>query len=125
MAVRLPLPPTSGPPRISVLLVFGVKESLDSTASAARLKELIEAHKYTDGLSLVTQGTPTNNTEDATAGFTTEDPGHDQSFRLILGEPHLKDGWIGRRRVSKAPASLVLLARTGMPMRASSGKRAT
>jgi hypothetical protein len=92
MALRLPLPPTSGPPRINLLLVFGVKKSLDSAASAARLRELIEAHKYTDGLSLVLQGTPTNNTEDAASGFSTDDPGHDRSYRLILGEPQFQAG---------------------------------
>ena len=92
MALRMPLPPTPAPPRINSLLVWGVKKSLDSAASAARLRELIEAHKYTDGLSLVTQGTPTNNTEDATSGFTTDDPGHEQSFRLILGDPQFQAG---------------------------------
>ena len=92
MALRLPLPATAGPPRINLLLVFGVKRSLDSAASATRLRELIEAHKYTDGLSLVSQGTPTNNTEEATSGFTTDDPGHGQSFRLILGDPQFQAG---------------------------------
>jgi hypothetical protein len=92
MAVRMPLPPTAGPPRINSLLVWGVKKSLDSVASAARLRDLIEAHKYTDGLSLVTQGTPTNNTEDAASGFTTDDPGHERSFRLILGDPQFQPG---------------------------------
>ena len=38
MALRLPLPPTAGPPRINLLLVFGVKRSLDSAASATRLE---------------------------------------------------------------------------------------
>ena len=92
MALRMSLPPTAGPPRVNSLLVFGVKKSLDSSASAARLIELIEAHKYTDGLSLVTQGTPTNNTEDAASGFTSEDPGHERSFRLLFGEPQFQAG---------------------------------
>ena len=115
MAVRLPLPATAGPPRINLLLVFGVKRSLDSAASATRLRELIEAHKYTDGLSLVTQGTPTNNTEDATSGFTTDDPGHDQSFRLILGEPQFQagDGSDGDELSKALGLPPELLARTG------------
>jgi hypothetical protein len=92
MAVRLPLPATAAPPRITLLLVFGVKRSLDSAASAARLSELIEAHKYTGGLSLVTQGTPTNNTEGAASGFSSDDPGHEKSFRLILGDPQFQAG---------------------------------
>ena len=38
MALRLPLPATAGPPRVNLLLVFGVKRSLDSAASATRLR---------------------------------------------------------------------------------------
>ena len=115
MALRLTLPPTAGPPRITLLLVFGVKRSLDSAASATRLKELIEAHKYTDGLSLVTQGTPTNNTEDAASGFTTDDPGHERSFRLILGEPQFQtgDGSNGDELSKALGLPPELLARTG------------
>jgi hypothetical protein len=115
MAVRLTLPPTAGPPRISLLLVFGVKSTLDSTASAARLGELLEAHKYTDGLSLVNQGTPTNNTEDATSGFTTDDPGHEQSFRLILGDPQFQagDGSNGDELSKALGLPPEVLARTG------------
>ena len=92
-----------------------MKRSLDSAASATRLRELIEAHKYTDGLSLVTQGTPTNNTEDATSGFTTDDPGHDQSFRLILGEPQFQagDGSDGDELSKALGLPPELLARTG------------
>ena len=92
MALRLPLPPSAAAPKVDTLLVFGVKKSLDSTASAARLRELFEAHKYTDGLSLLLQGTPTNNTESAASGFSTEDPGHEKSFRLILGDPMFQPG---------------------------------
>ncbi|HWV95486.1 MAG TPA: hypothetical protein VNZ24_14265, partial [Vicinamibacterales bacterium] len=117
MAVRLPLPATAGagPPRINLLLVFGVKRSLDSIASSTRLRELIEAHKYTDGLSLVTQGTPTNNTEDATSGFTTDDPGHDQTFRLILDELQFQagDGSDGDELSKALGLPPELLARTG------------
>ena len=115
MAVRLPLPATAGPPRINSLLVFGVKKSLDSAASATRLRELFEAHKYTDGLSLVPQGTPTNNTEDATSGFTTDDPGHDASFRLVLGEPQFQagDGSDGDELSKALGLPPELLARTG------------
>jgi hypothetical protein len=127
MAVRLPLPATAGPPRITLLLVFGVKRSLDSTASATRLKELIEAHTYTDGLSLVTQGTPTNNTEDAASGFTTDDPGHDHSFRLILGELQFQagDGSDGDELSKAFGLPPELLARTATRMRANNAKRAT
>ena len=113
MGLRLPLPTAAS--TIDLLLVFGVKKSLDSTASAARLKELIEAHQYTGGLSLVAQGTPTNNTEDLASGFSTDDPGHDKSFRLILGNPQFQagDGSDGEELARALGLPTTLLARTG------------
>lgn len=113
MGLRLQLPAAAA--KIDLLLVFGVKKSLDSTASAARLKELIEAHQYTDGLSLVTQGTPTNNTEDMASGFSSEDPGYDKSFRLILGDQQFQagDGSDGEELSKALGFSAELLARTG------------
>lgn len=115
MALRLTLPPAPAPPRISLLLVFGVKKSLDSARSAARLRELVEAHKYTDGLSLVLQGTPTNNTEDAASGFSTADPGHEESYRRILGEPQFQagDGSNGDELSKALGLAPEVLARTG------------
>ncbi|NGZ09682.1 MAG: hypothetical protein CV088_09895 [Nitrospira sp. LK70] len=112
MGLRLQLPTAA--PKIDLLLVFGVKKSLDSAASAARLKELIEAHQYTDGLSLVTQGTPTNNTEDVASGFSTDDPGQDKSFRLILGAPQFQagDGSDGEELSKALGLPIELLART-------------
>ena len=75
----------------------------------------------------MTQGTPTNNTEQAASGFTTDYPGHDRSFRLILGEPQFQtgDGSNGDE-LSKAlglPPNCSHVR--AMPMRASNGKRAT
>ena len=37
-------------------------------------------------MSLLLQGTPTNNPDGAASGFSIEDPGHANSFRLTLGE---------------------------------------
>ncbi len=112
MGLRMQLPTAA--PKIDLLLVFGVKTSLDSAASAARLKELIEAHQYTDGLSLVTQGTPTNNTEDVASGFSTDDPGQDKSFHLILGAPRFQagDGSDGEELSKAFGLPIALLART-------------
>ncbi|MDF0651483.1 MAG: hypothetical protein P0121_08455 [Nitrospira sp.] len=112
MGLRLQLPTAAS--KIDLLLVFGVKKSLDSAASATRLKELIEAHTYTDGVSLVMQGTPTNNTEDEASGFSTDDPGHDNSFRLILGDPQFQagDGSDGDELSKALGFTTELLART-------------
>ena len=44
------------------VIAFGVRGSLAPDTAAARLGDLFDAHHYTRGLSVVPQGTPTNNT---------------------------------------------------------------
>jgi hypothetical protein len=68
------------------LLVFGVKGSLDSDASAERLAELLAAHSYTQGFSFLPAGTPSNNTADVSSGFSSFDPGYDTSFHATQGQ---------------------------------------
>jgi hypothetical protein len=66
------------------LLVLGVRLSADALEGKALLENLIYHHQYSGkGFSLVPQGTPTNNTEQAGAGFShTDDPeaGHADYF---------------------------------------------
>ena len=50
------------------LIVLGVDWTLTPAEAAASLGRLLEAHLYADGLSVVPQGTPTNNAESAPAG---------------------------------------------------------
>ena len=50
------------------LIVLGVDWTLTPAEAAASLGRLLEAHLYADGLSVVPQGTPTNNTESAACG---------------------------------------------------------
>jgi hypothetical protein len=89
MALRIPL---TGLPAategIGRLLVLGVKASLNSQASLARLQELLRAHQYTDGLHLLAPGTPTNNTPDIAAGFSSSDPGHEHSYQTLFRNPY-------------------------------------
>jgi hypothetical protein len=83
MALRITLPPLSTGTQIRIdrLIVAGVKSSLDAATGAARITELMRAHQYTDGLSLLAQGTPSNNTEDSPSAFSSDDPGHEKSAR--------------------------------------------
>src|SRR5690606_25103431 len=53
------------------LLVVGVRGEAPQVA-AQTLEGLLRAHLYTDGLELVPQGTPTNNTDERAAGWTEE-----------------------------------------------------
>jgi len=48
------------------LFVAGVRDALDNETA---LVSLLEAHHYTDGLDVLAQGTPTNNTDEAIAGW--------------------------------------------------------
>lgn len=68
MGLRLTLPAGSGlGERIDRLLVLGIHGN-DAAHSARALLDLFTAHRFTNGLSLVPRGTPTNNTATATAG---------------------------------------------------------
>ena len=54
----------------SQLLVLGVR----TTDQRAELEALLTAHRYTDGLDFIGQGTPTNVTESAEPGISLERP---------------------------------------------------
>ncbi|MFN2347759.1 MAG: hypothetical protein ABR616_18855 [Dermatophilaceae bacterium] len=65
MAVRVPMPDSGGLDR---LVALGVRTGEDADASAARLRDLLEGHRYGAGLDLLAPGTPTNNTAAARSG---------------------------------------------------------
>ncbi|MCX5065997.1 hypothetical protein OOJ91_08885 [Micromonospora lupini] len=67
MALRIPLGAAST--GLDRLLVLGVRVTADGTEGARRLSALLDAHHYTDGLSLIPPGAPTNNTESVRSGW--------------------------------------------------------
>lgn len=70
------------------LLVLGIKISADENDGSLLVEELIHNHHYSkNGLSLIKQGTPTNNTEDQGAGFSSTDPLQDLSYFVETGNP--------------------------------------
>jgi hypothetical protein len=84
MALRIPVP--AGP--LDSLVVFGVRASADPATASTALADLLDAHHYTDGLAFLRFGTPTNNSDDARAGYDSRDPGHLDSFgREVLADP--------------------------------------
>ncbi len=63
------------------------------TTDRLELEALIDAHRYTDGIAFVRQGTPTNNSGDAPSGWSRQDPGYERSFRVERAiAPDLDDG---------------------------------
>ena len=69
MALRIPLGAAAGA-GLDRLLVLGVRATADGAEGARRLSALLDAHHYTDGLSLTPPGTPTNNTETVRSAWT-------------------------------------------------------
>lgn len=73
--------------------MLGIRDTLDrATDWAPRLAQLLDAHHYTDGLSFVPPGTPSNNTQDAPSGFSSADPGHATSYEAEHRAPAIRSG---------------------------------
>jgi hypothetical protein len=66
---------------IARLVVIGIRSG-DATET---LTQLLTAHRYTDGLELLRPGTPTNNTQQAPSGHSSDDPGYAHSYELEVG----------------------------------------
>lgn len=69
------------------IFVVGVKSTLTPEASAERLETLLSNHHYTDGLSLLKQGTRTNNTEDGYSGFQSVEFGNKTTYQTERLDP--------------------------------------
>jgi len=72
-----------GAPTVSRLLVVGVR----AADAAADFRQLLTAHRYTDGLELIAPGIPTNLTGDAAGGYSSADPGFARSYLLEVANP--------------------------------------
>jgi hypothetical protein len=85
MAWRVPLTADERATGFDRLLVYGVRADPKLTAPDD-LAGLLACHHYTDGLSFVPQGSPTNNTPDAASAFSRADPGYEISFAVERGD---------------------------------------
>ena len=72
MAITVSLPIAGR--AVKRLIVYGVRGALDRAEGALRLESLIRSHRFTDGAEFVPQGTPTNNTDTARAGWSRRTP---------------------------------------------------
>jgi hypothetical protein len=74
------------------LLVLGVRFSDNEQVARAGFEQLLEGHYYTtEGLSLVPNGTATNNTDNTDSGLTQFAFSPDESFDLLFGAAQFKD----------------------------------
>ncbi len=86
MAIRVPLSLAERTKGFTKLLVLGVKTSADKDATQKLVEGLIDNHHYKPGgLSVIPQGTPTNNTEDSLSGYTANNADDDALFNIELG----------------------------------------
>jgi hypothetical protein len=98
MALRIPLDRVhaNGFKRI---LVVGLRTSADESVSQRELETLIDHHHYgRSGFELVPQGTPTNNTEGANAGYSRGSDA-DATFDDLTRQPLFRDefDWLDKR----------------------------
>ena len=92
MALRITIPAATLTAGLDNLVVFGVRRSLGVAETADHLANLFDAHHYTDGFAFIRPGTPTNNTDDRRAGYSSDEAGHERSFDLeVAGTPTLDD----------------------------------
>lgn len=86
MGITIPLK-YKNPLHIDQLLVLGVKTSSDHVQGAELLGGLLDAHHYGNGLAVVRQGTPTNNSGEQDSGYAARDRDPGPSFAAERGEP--------------------------------------
>lgn len=85
MAFRVNLSPQQYNRGFDKLMVLGVRLAADPDAGRQLFEQLLTSHHHSRaGLSLLPQGTPTNNTDDAPAGYAGKDNA-DASYEILNG----------------------------------------
>ncbi len=85
MALRIPLTPAQRSTGFEQIFVYGLR--ISDANPAQTWSDLLTAHHYTDGLSFLPQGSPTNNTSDATSAYSRKDPDYEISFATERAQP--------------------------------------
>jgi hypothetical protein len=84
MALEIPLQLPREANGFDRIIVIGLRLSSAPADSAALVARLIEAQRYSRGVAIVPQGTPTNNTDDAQSGLSTASESIDETLALEL-----------------------------------------
>lgn len=84
---------------LDLLLVYGVRATLDPLTTQTRISDLFANHRYSSGLAFMLPGTPTNNSESASSSYASRDPTGQQSFELATGQSDapIDTGVVARR----------------------------
>lgn len=85
MAARIDLSAAEADSGFAQLFVVGIRFKSDKDQSSIQLGQLFTDHFYSkNGFSLLKQGTPTNNTEDLSAGYSWADNADESYGRIFL-----------------------------------------
>lgn len=99
MGFKINLSPEQAATGFDRVFVLGLKLSANREKGQTLLEELLQQHHNSrKGLSILKQGTPTNNTEEEAAGYSwRHDP--DESFAIYFGDVPASDpgGWFEKR----------------------------
>jgi predicted nucleic acid-binding Zn-ribbon protein len=88
LGFRVPLTEEQANTGFAHIAVLGLRLSANAEQSAGMLEELITDHQYSPkGFSLVSQGTPTNNTERDGSGYSDNDTYNDLAFFTEIEPP--------------------------------------
>ncbi len=79
MALKIPITAAQKSAGFDRIFVYGLRVG---EGANSELQALINAHHYTDGFAFVPQGSPTNNTNDASSAFSSKDPNSEISFAV-------------------------------------------
>lgn len=80
LGVKIPISAEAYNNGFDRIVALGIKTSLTKEAGQQRLQELIINHHYTDGFSLLKQGTSTNNTDTDYSGYSSVDFGNTVTY---------------------------------------------
>jgi hypothetical protein len=83
MGIRIPLTPELAAATLDTLLVLGVNAKMAPAAGSTALEAVLDAARYTRGLSFLAPGTPTNNTAETSTGFSRRDRTAPASFEGV------------------------------------------
>jgi hypothetical protein len=82
MGISIPLDERTRVTGFTQIIVFGVRDAQATASGETEFAALLDAHHYSDGLAFIQQGSPTNNTTDASSAFSRKDPNYDRSFAV-------------------------------------------
>jgi hypothetical protein len=80
MALKIPLIADQRARGFDRIFVYGLRTA--ATGGSAEFGALLDGHHYTDGFALVSQGSPTKNSSDASSAYTRKDADYATSFAV-------------------------------------------